>query len=64
MFAAVQTCIVVYYFIDLFILLAFPIFLCFSIRRFDRRTREELMDDLSNVPLGSERRRVLTLGLG
>ncbi|XP_065182059.1 uncharacterized protein LOC135818256 [Sycon ciliatum] len=34
------------------------------IRRFDRRTREELMDDLSNVPLGSERRRVLTLGLG
>ncbi|XP_065199239.1 uncharacterized protein LOC135830941 [Sycon ciliatum] len=35
-----------------------------SIRRFDRRTREELMDDLSNVPLGSERRRVLTLELG
>ncbi|XP_065174849.1 uncharacterized protein LOC135804817 [Sycon ciliatum] len=34
------------------------------IRRFDRRTREELMDDLSNVPLGSERHRVLTLGLG
>ncbi|XP_065178817.1 uncharacterized protein LOC135809403 isoform X2 [Sycon ciliatum] len=35
-----------------------------SIRRFDRRTREELMDDLSSVPLGSEQRRVLTLGLG
>ncbi|XP_065177149.1 uncharacterized protein LOC135806920 isoform X2 [Sycon ciliatum] len=34
------------------------------IRRFDRRTREELMADLSSVPLGSEQRRVLTLGLG